>query len=113
VTSPADVHAIAERVYRVVAPQLRVHVLCREFALIVCGVAAALGVEHELVCEATHYFVRFEARARYRYPTVLGVAEVARRAPHWTRYARQVLGEIKTIQGAARARRVALRPGTS
>ena len=56
---PADVHALAERVYLQVAPMLGVHVLCREFALIVCGAAAALSVEHELVCEATHYYVRF------------------------------------------------------
>ena len=30
-----------------------------------------------------------------------------------TRHARQVLGEVKTIQSAARTRRVARRPGTS
>jgi hypothetical protein len=58
-TSPADVHAIAEQVYRAVAPRLGVHVLCREFALVVCGVAAALQVEHEFVVEGTHAFVRF------------------------------------------------------
>ena len=43
-TSPADVHGIAEQVYREVAPRLGVHVLCCEFALLVCGVAAALQI---------------------------------------------------------------------
>ena len=48
-TSPADVHGIAEQVYREVAPRLGVHVLCCEFALLVCGVAAALDLARPII----------------------------------------------------------------
>jgi hypothetical protein len=63
-TSPADVHALAEQVYLKAAPLLGCHVLCREFALVCCGVAAALGVEHEFCVENTHCFVRFADGSR-------------------------------------------------
>jgi hypothetical protein len=62
--TPTDAHKLAAELYERVGPMLSCHVLCREFALLVLGVAAGMGIEAELKCEATHFFVQFSDGSR-------------------------------------------------
>jgi hypothetical protein len=62
--TPTAAHKLAAELYERVAPQLGCHVLCREFALLTLGVAAGMGIEAELRCDATHFSVRFSDGSR-------------------------------------------------
>lgn len=59
--SPADVHALAARLYEQVSPQLAVHNLCQAHALLALGVAAGAGVRADFVVRQSdhHAFVLF------------------------------------------------------
>jgi hypothetical protein len=62
--TPTDAHKLAAELYERVGPMLGCHVLCREFALLTLGVAAGMGVQAELRCDATHFYVRFRDGSR-------------------------------------------------